>query len=222
VNGYDSGQVDHQGSSGNGTEVDVTSGKNPLDEEKNENFGNGITISEVHKYVGMYMEDGTNEIVSDMMMLIVQNQSEKDLQLANINLTYADFVAEFEVTNLPAGQSVVVLEKNRRAYTDLAYEEASIENVIFFRDPMSVREDLVEIRGGEGYLDVKNITDEPLGMMYIYYKNSATDIYYGGITYRAKITEAIRPGETLRVAAGHYAPSASTVLWVQVPESVEQ
>jgi hypothetical protein len=170
----------------------------------------------------MYMEDGTNEIVSNMMMLIVQNESDRDLQLAHINLTYEDFVAEFEVTNLPAGKSVVVLEKNRRAYTDQAYQKAAMEDVIFFQEPMSLREDLVQIHGGEGYLDVKNVTDAPLGPMYVYYKNSATDLFYGGITYRAKILEGIRPGETIRVAAGHYGPDTSTVLWVQVQESVEE
>lgn len=66
-------------------------------------LGDGLRIERMDRYAGIYMEDGSNEVVQDVMMLQVRNTSEQDLQLARIRVHYADFTAEFEVTNLPAG-----------------------------------------------------------------------------------------------------------------------
>lgn len=71
----------------------------------------GLEITDMAAYAGIYMEDGSNEIVSNIMMVVLKNTTEKDLQLARIELTFSDFSAKFEVTNLPAGASVVLLEK---------------------------------------------------------------------------------------------------------------
>lgn len=195
----------------------------PTEEEDVEtDLGNGLILSEPQKYAGVFMEDGSDDAVSDIMMVILRNESDRDLQLAHIELAYPDFSAEFEATNLPAGESVVLLEKNRIAYTDADYQGVITENVAFFSEPMSVMEDRVQITGENGYLNVKNISDQPLGLTYIYYKNSASDIFYGGITYRTKIEEGIKPGETVKVAAGHYSPQNSKILQVQFAEEVTE
>lgn len=73
--------------------------------------GDGLRILTISGYAGIYMEDGSDETVVDVMMLILENTSGQDLQLARIDVTYTDFTAEFEVTNLPAGEKVVLLEK---------------------------------------------------------------------------------------------------------------
>ena len=85
-----------------------------------------LEIDYIGAYAGIFMEDGTDDVVSNLMMLILKNTGEKDLQLARINLHYADFVANFEVTNLPAGESVVLLERNRHEYVtaELLSDEA--------------------------------------------------------------------------------------------------
>lgn len=213
-------QPEHTQTTGESTGTHSPDNNTSDENEEYTDMGQGLIVSKVHKYAGMYMEDGTNEVVSGAMMVIFRNSSQQDLQLARLKLTYADFVAEFEVTNIPAGESVVALEKNRREYTEKAYQNASVEDVIFFSEPMSLREDQLKISGGEGYLDVKNITDKPIKLVYVYYKNSASDILYGGITYRTKIADGIQPGETLRVAAGHYSPENCRIMMVQIEENV--
>lgn len=192
------------------------------DEDEYFTFAEGISISSIYKYAGMFMEDGTNEVVQDVMMLIVRNDTAQDLQLARFEVDYSDYTAQFEVTNLPAGQSVVALEQNRRAYSDDSYQDVKIKDVVFFAEPMSLCENQVKLTGGEGYIDVENISEDTLGLVYIYYKNSAKDILYGGITYRVKLDTGLEPGEITRVTTGHYSPENSTILLVQIAENVTE
>lgn len=172
-----------------------------------------LEITLMGGYAGIYMEDGSDEIVSDVMMIVLKNTSDADLQLARIDLIYEDFVAEFEVTNLPAGESVVLLEKNRRSDPGSLYEEAQVRNVVFFSEPMSLSEDNFEISGNKGSIELTNISEiDVAGDIYIYYKNSASDLLYGGITYRARIEGGLAAGETARVITGHYDPDNSVIL----------
>lgn len=179
-------------------------------------LGNHLYITDVGDYTGIYMEDGADEFVSDVLMIILKNEGDTDLQLARIKLEYADFTANFEATNLPAGESVVLLEKNRHAYVKENFFSAAAENVAFFREPMSLREDQLKLTGTDGAITVENLTDQPLGELYIYYKNSASDLYYGGITYRARVNAGLKPGESNTIATKHYHPKSCTILDVQI------
>lgn len=182
-------------------------------------FPQGISVSPVKKYAGMFMEDGTNDTVSDIMMVVVRNDTSADLQLARLEVVFEDAVAEFQITNLPAGKSVVVLEKSRMAYSDEPYQLMKINDVVFFQEPMSLCQNRVQITGGKGYLEVENVTDMDLGAMYVYFKNSASDgMLYGGITYRTKVEPGLKAGETLRVLSGHYDPDTTTILLVQIAD----
>ena len=179
-------------------------------------LGNNLYITDIGNYNGAYMEDGSDEYVSEVMMIVLKNDSENALQLARISLEYSDFTAEFEATNLPAGESVVLLEKNRNKYVSGTYLNAKADNVVFFQTPMSLKEDQVKLTGQNGSILVENLTDSPLGEVYIYYKNSATDLYYGGITYRAKLEAGLKPGEEQSVATRHFYPNACTIVDVQI------
>lgn len=180
-------------------------------------LGNNLYITYVGSYIGAYMEDGSNEEISDVLMIILENKGETDLQLARISLEYADFTAHFEVTNLPAGQSAVLLEKERHEYVDAPYYGAKTENLVFFSEEMKLLEDKLKITGSSGSLTVENLTDEELGEIYIYYKNSAADgLFYGGITYRARVEAGLKPGKQATVMTSHYYPNACTIVDVKI------
>lgn len=184
-------------------------------------LGDNLYITEIGDYTGSYMEDGSNEIVTNVLMLILKNEGTQDLQFAKINLTYADFTANFEVTNLPAGESVVLLEKNRHAYVSDSYLQAKAENVVFFPENMNLKEDQVKITGGKGVITVENVSGETLGKIYVYYKNSATDLFYGGITYRSTVEAGLEPGESVTVQTKHYYEGACTFLHTDILELSE-
>lgn len=179
-------------------------------------LGNNLYITKIGKYSGAYMEDGSNEYVSDVMMAILENQGENDLQLARIELVYADFTANFEVTNLPAGESVVLLEKNRHAYVSDSYLQANINSETFYAEPMNLKEEQVKVTGGKREITVENISDETLGKIFVYYKSCAADQLYGGTTYRVSVEAGLEPGTSTTIHTGHYYETASTIVLVEI------
>jgi hypothetical protein len=163
------------------------------------------------------MEDGSDEVVTDVLMIILKNEGQMPLQLARIKLEYADFTANFEATNIPAGASAVLLEKSRHEYVSDSFYNATAENVVFFQDDMSLQEDKLKITGTNGALTVENLTDEEMGEIYIYYKNTASDgLLYGGITYRARVDAGLKPGKSTTVMTRHYYANACTIVNVQI------
>ena len=175
----------------------------------------GLEIEQISSYVGIYMEDGSDEIVSGVMMLILKNTSEQDLQLAQIQVIYEGLTAEFEASNIPAGERVVLLEKNRAAMPDGEPQSVETGYVIFFQESMSIHADKFEITGGNGYLDVKNISGDNIsGLVRVFYKNASQDLLYGGITYMATLQDGIADGETIRIVTGHYSESSSRIVHV--------
>lgn len=189
------------------------------EEADNIKLNGGLEITRLGGYAGIFMEDGSDEVVADVMMIILKNTSDQDLQLARINLNYSDFVAKFEATNLAAGESVVLLEKNRHPSVAEEYLSAEAENVVFFQEAMSLQEDKITVTGGNGYLEVTNISGTDItGEIFVYYKNSASDLFYGGITYRARFGDGLAAGETSRVLTGHYNPTNCTIVMVTCGE----
>lgn len=179
----------------------------------------GLRIKGIASYAGIYMEDGSDEAVSNIMMLILENTGSRDLQLARIDLVYADFTAQFEATNLPAGESVVLLEKNRHPAVKEDCLSAETKNVIFFEESMDLMEDRLTLEGAKGAVRVTNRSDRDIsGDIFIYYKNSAEDLFYGGITYRARLEGGLPAGETAAVLTGHYTPENCRIVMVTCDE----
>lgn len=178
-----------------------------------------LRITEVGSYTGIYMEDGSDEIVTDVMMLVLENTAEKDLQIAKIRLVYSDFTAEFEVTSLPSGESVVLLEKNRHAVSKEKIQSAKATDIVFFDKALNLQNDRLKVVGNDGTIAVTNITKTDISdNIYLYYKNSAKDMLYGGITYRVCINGGIAAGETAKVLTEHYTPDGSRILWITCGE----
>ncbi len=177
-------------------------------------LGQGLTVTDIGAYTGAYVEDGTDEVVADVLMVIVENTSEEALQYARLTMQFGDRTAEFAITTLPAGQKVVLLEQNRMEYADLIPDGAELHDVVFTPE-LELYQDIFEITGTKGNLTVKNISETAVsGDIYVYYKNSAQDILYGGITYRAKVEGGLEPGESKRILAAHYNPTGSAILMV--------
>lgn len=178
-------------------------------------LGQGLVVRDMYKYTGVYMEDGSDDVVTNVMMIVLENTSESDLQLADITFEYADFTATFRATNVPSGEKVVLLEQSRHSITSEKMTEWKIDNVVFFSQPMDVCSDKLEITGLDGMLNVKNVSGSDIdGDIYIYYKYSASDLLYGGITFRTKVEGGLKADELKQIAAGHYNVKGCTIVMV--------
>lgn len=179
------------------------------------NLGCGLQITDAGRYTGAYMEDGSGEVVSDVMMVVVHNSGEQDIQLANIVAVCGDAEYRFSLTNLAAGERAVLLDLDRKVSEGGGLSSAIVTEIVLFSEPMDRMPDTIEISGLEGMLNVKNISDADIdGDIFIYYKYAAQDIYYGGITFRVRIEGGLKAGELRQIPAGHYSPEGCTIVQV--------
>ena len=183
------------------------------------NLGYGLQITDSGRYTGLYMEDGSNELVSDVMMVVVENTGEEDIQLAEFTAVSGAAEYRFRLTNLAAGERAVLLELDRRSAGSGTLESAVLGNAALFPEPMELYEDTIEIGGLEGMLNVQNISGSDIsGDICIYYKYAAQDIYYGGITFRVRIEGGLKAGELRQIPAGHFSPDGCAVVQVTIYE----
>lgn len=176
----------------------------------------GLVITDIGKYAGIYMEDGSDEVVSNILMIHLENTTGKDLYLAQIKLEYGDQTAAFQVTNLPNGAEVILLEQQRMPYTTQLPQSAAAENVVFTTE-FSMLADQLEVTALNGVINVKNISGKDIPEnIYVYYKNYVGDLYYGGITYRVPIEGGLKAGEVRQVMASRFNQSNSRLLMVTI------
>ena len=194
--------------------TEITPTEEPVQASMNLDYG--LTITNVGSYTGIYMEDGSDDIVSGILMIQVTNTGEKDIEYAEIRLTYGEETAHFKLSTLPAEKTVVLLETNRMQYVpDTEYTAAVVENVAVFRQELSVCADKIHLQVLDGAINVKNISGEDIdGDIIIYYKNYSSGVYYGGITYMIRIQGGLKADEVRQSAAAHIYPSGSSVMFV--------
>lgn len=179
------------------------------------NLGYGLEIVDAGSYTGLYMEDGADEIVSGVMMIVVRNSGESDMQLAKITALCNGEELHFTLTNLSVGAQAVVLEQDRKTASGEAISSAILETQVLFQEPMSLLEDRIQISGLDGMLNVENISDSDIaGDIYIYYKYAAQDAFYGGITFRVCVEGGLAAGELRQIPAGHYSPAGCVIVQV--------
>lgn len=180
----------------------------------------GLEIQTVGAYTGIFMEDGSDEIVTDVLMLVLANSSEDTVEYAKITMEVNGENAEFTVTTLLPGERVVLLEKNRMTYdSSFNYTDAKLvcENLAVFQTPPSLLEDQLSFQLLNGALNVTNISEEDItGKIAIHYKNKAAGLYYGGITYRIVLEGGIKAGEIRQMSANHLSETGSEIMFVTV------
>lgn len=179
-------------------------------------FEEGLEIIEIGSYSGAYMEDGSEEQVSDVMMIKVKNNSDQTLQYAEIVFELDDIDAEFAFSTLPPGEEVLVLEKSKLEYSRKCDDaKTELRNVVFFEEDVSLCEDIIKIYELEGALNIENISGKDIkGPVAVYYKTVQDDIYQGGITYRVFVEDGLKAGEIRQVMTKHFSLENSKIMFV--------
>lgn len=183
------------------------------------NLVHGLQITDIGSYSGPFLENGSDQPVEDVLMIQLCNTGSEDLQVATILLTGPSGTAVFEATTIPAGASVILLEKNAMTYTGEDFSVATAENVVFFAENLSIQSDKIKLQGLDGALNVTNISGAPIsGTIEIYYKNFIDGQLYGGITYVASVTGGLADGEVRQVMTGHFSVEQSAIMFIRIVE----
>ena len=187
-------------------------------------IGNGLTIEKTGKYTGKYMEDGTDDEVEDVMFIVLKNNSSRDLQYADVKLYKENEEFLFTASNIPSGDSVMLLEKNRKS-AEKKITSAKSESVVFFNNNMSLQKSLFKIQELDGAVNLINISGKDISEdVYLYYKSGGDGLYMGGITYLAKVMGGIKKDEVKQLSTKHFATSSSEIVNIVLvtPAKTEQ
>ena len=207
------------------TEDDTDSKSDSKDSEQDSSAVSDITLADsnltveaVGSYSGNFLEDGSDEPTANVAAMLITNNSDKMLQIAEISFQVNEKdTAVFKVTDLPAGTSTLVLESNKREFSE---EDAYTygETATAYIEQPSLEEDKFELETEDGKITLKNKTDKSYEKVYVYYKYvQIGGAYLGGITYRTPFENVPAGGETEAVAA-HFNPESSKIMAVQIQQ----
>lgn len=179
----------------------------------------GLEIARFGKYIGVYMEDGSDEFVENVMMILVENNGSQAVQYAKIVLSGPSGDALFELTTLLPGESMVVLEAERKPYSNGdVYTEATLENVALFSEIPSTLADQLQIQPLESGFNITNISGADItGEIAVYFKDVTGDTLYGGITYVARV-QGLAAGEVKQIMSANFTQKGSRVVFVKITE----
>ena len=207
------------------TEDDTDSKSDSKDSEQDSSAVSDITLADsnltveaVGSYSGNFLEDGSDEPTANVAAMLITNNSDKMLQIAEISFQVNEKdTAVFKVTDLPAGTSTLALESNKREFSE---EDAYTygETATAYIEQPSLEEDKFELETEDGKITLKNKTDKSYEKVYVYYKYvQIGGAYLGGITYRTPFENVPAGGEAEAVAA-HFNPESSKIMAVQIQQ----
>lgn len=187
-----------------------------IDDIKADVSVSGLAVESIDTIAGMYVEDGTDDVLDDIFTVTFKNTSDRALQYAKLHLTIGEEDYVFEISTIPAGASVRAMEMNRKLLVPSKGDVTlTQENIVWFDEEPSMCENLLEIIPTNNGIVVKNISGVTISApLYVYYKNYEDEMYVGGITYRAGTQEDLAPGQTAGLSAKHFELDASRLMFV--------
>lgn len=174
--------------------------------------GTTLQIAKMSSYEGPFLEDGSDKEVVNVAALHVFNTGNQEILKACITLQYGNVPYIFYGEHLPSGETVVLLEREGKAYQVggfthcSGWQETSAD---------TSQEGIMITDRSMGTLIVTNLTDKTFQNVCLYYKSwlSPPDVYMGGITYTAELS-VLLPGEVKYLYPSHYAAGYSKVVLV--------
>ena len=180
--------------------------------------GTDLIIDAVDSYSGVFIEDGSDEEVSNIFAIHVKNEGE-NVEYSSINLEVDGKELNFTISDLPSGAAVSVLENSRAAYSDGTPVYRGNQTAYIDKFDMMSSEVGIVI-GDDNGMTVTNLTDEKIPCLRIFYKFAQDDEYLGGITYTAKI-DGLDAGDSITIYPSHFSKEGSKVMMVRTYETTE-
>lgn len=180
--------------------------------------GSSLQLIALGSYSGYYTEDGTDDTVTDISAVVVQNIGQKCIKNATVTLVGKDSKEyAFAITTLPAGCSALVLESHRNTWQE-GEGITHVSGVSEELDTLELQSDKLDISFKNDKFYLKNLTETDFRAVYIRYKNyTAGNVYMGGVTYSATIDNVTAFGE-FECESAHYFEGYSKILMVQIVE----
>ena len=170
-----------------------------------------LTCDNFSLYSGQYVEDGRDELVTNVAAILVTNRSEQFLDLATLTFEIDGREATFRVSGLPAGRSAWVLEASRMTATNSS-TFTFIDMVTGFKENVISSTDKLSITCVGNLVTATNKSNQKLENVFVYYRVLHTDgNYLGGITYVIDFG-TMEPGQSVEKLAGHFSAEKARIV----------
>jgi len=180
--------------------------------------GTKLTAQSLALYEGPFVEDGSEDVVTNVAALILQNASETGIVYAEVELILEGQRYCFTVTCLPPGGKVLVPEVSRKPFQQGKITDCRCVELVEGRLGLA-RDRLRITRNGMAGVVMENTTQQELQNVCLYYKLyvNAQDMYVGGITYRYPVG-TLQAGQRLEVIPEHFVWGYSAIVGVGIGE----
>lgn len=171
--------------------------------------GTTLVAESLAMYEGDMIENDSDDFVVDAAALELRNFGTREVVLAEVVLEFGDTKMVFFGTNIPAGGTALIIEREGKPWTQECYSNCS--GWVQYGNCNDLTEDSLRIEDADmGTVLVTNTTNEELKDLWLYYKNYLYDaeLYLGGITY-VEVIPTLRPGEQVLIAPERYAKGYS-------------
>lgn len=169
----------------------------------------GLLFESFGRYSGAFVEDGSDRSVVNTACILVENTTDRYLELATASFEIDGVSATFVITGLPPHRAAWVLESKALSVKSGASFILKGGTATF----CDVEEPTITAQMAEGTISVMNSAEEEFSG-YIYYKMLHTDgNFLGGITYRSYV-DALPPQSTTEITAGHSSVDGSELVRV--------
>lgn len=177
--------------------------------------GTTLLARNIVRYEGPFLEDGSSIEATDVTALVLQNVGKYGIESAQVTLRQGETDLVFLLTDLPPGESLLVLEANRRKYLQKDFASCSGWQLNADRSWVSM-EDVCITEIGMSEIKVTNCSDYVISDIQIYYKNyiADADMLIGGITNRVWLGTLL-PGDSVTVCPPRYASNYSRVVCIK-------
>lgn len=183
----------------------------------------GITIRRLNGYSGPFVEDQSDEQVSNVLALQFRNDSNQDVQYAEYVFDVNGEDVIFRLSDLPRGQQCVVFALNRHTYN--ANEVLKLKSrLVASVDQLHPNDDAIMYVVSDDSITLMNLTDQPIPVARVFYKTyyEEQDTFIGGITYSFEVQDIPANGSktvTSDPETGHFSGQVSVITGYAVYES---
>ena len=164
-----------------------------------------ISIRRLNAYSGPFLEDGSDEEVSNILALQFRNDGDQDVQYAEYVFNINGVDVPFKLSDLAVGQRCVVLAANRQAYN--AADVLKLKSrLVAHVDSLRMDDNkLLLVDNGDNSVTVLNLTDQPVPVARVFYKTyyAEQNTFVGGITYKIELKNIPANGSAT-AAPEHY------------------
>lgn len=181
-------------------------------------FHDSLSLISVGRYTGAYVEDGSDEEITDVAAIVVQNTGAERIEYCVIKLPYGEESLYFNVSALPAGASALVMEAGRSIYSE--HMVFSAAQCLQFALPTAEQRvefgDSFRLNAMDGVINITNLTNQDFtAPVKVFYKTELEyNLFLGGIAYSVTAQNGVPAGETVQILSSHYQAGESQILYM--------